>query len=261
MFSSAWAHRYVIRRLIRHDLQVRHRSSLLGLLSMFLHPLLMLALYLFVFSVVFGIRQGMPTGRVDFAFSVFVGMTVFAVFSECISAAPHALRANPNYVKKVVFPLEILVWVDLGSALLRFAAAVVALLACFALVKGQVHPVSILLPVVLLPLALHTLGVSWLLSAAGVFSGEVSRLMGSLTSALIFLSPVFYPAKAVPMPFSRLMDFNPLTAPIENARLLVLAGEMPEWRQFTLQLVVAAGVAWLGFFIFQRFRSEFADVL
>lgn len=228
---------------------------------MFLHPLLMLALYLFVFSVVFGIRQSMPTGRVDFAFSIFVGMTLFAVFSECISVAPHTLRANPNYVKKVAFPIEILVWVDLGSAFLRLAVAEVAMLACFALVKGQVHLASLLLPVILVPLALHTLGVSWLLTAAGVFSGEISRFMGNLTSALIFLSPVFYPAKAVPAPFSRLMDLNPLTAPIENARSLLLVGEIPEWRDFTLELAIAGGVAWFGFFVFQRFRGEFADAL
>lgn len=263
MLRSLARHRALIGQMTRRDVVGRYKGSMMGLAWSFLNPLLMLVIYTFVFRVIFKARWG-GTGeesRVDFAVILFVGMIIHALFAECVNRAPGLIVSNVNYVKKVVFPLEILVPMALGSALFHAAASTVVLMIVIVLTGGGLHPQALLAPVLVLPVALMALGVGWFLASLGVFLRDVGQVTALFTTALLFLSPVFYPLSALPPAFRALIQLNPLTVAIEQTRGAVIWGAWPDWTAYGLYLLAALAVASAGFWWFQRTRRGFADVL
>ena len=260
--GALWRHRVLIWQLTRRDVVGRYRGSLLGLLWSFLNPIFMLAVYTFVFSVVFQARWGPASeSKVEFAAVLFTGMIVHSLFAECLNRAPGLILGNVNYVKKVVFPLEILPWVAMGSALFHAAISVLVLLIFFAWTQQYLYWTALLLPVLLLPLVLFTMGLTWFLAATGVFLRDVGQTTGVVTTALLFLSPVFYPVSALPEAYRPLIYLNPLTFMIEQARGILLWGTMPDWSGLGAYLIFGFLTAWAGLFWFQKTRRGFADVL
>ena len=260
--GALWRHRVLIWQLTRRDVVGRYRGSLLGLLWSFLNPIFMLAVYTFVFSVVFQARWGPASeSKVEFAAVLFAGMIVHSLFAECLNRAPGLILGNVNYVKKVVFPLEILPWVAMGSALFHAAISVLVLLIFFAWTQHYLYWTALLLPVLLLPLVLFTMGLTWFLAATGVFLRDVGQTTGVVTTALLFLSPVFYPVSALPEAYRPLIYLNPLTFMIEQARGILLWGTMPDWSGLGAYLIFGFLTAWAGLFWFQKTRRGFADVL
>lgn len=251
--------------MTRREVVGRYRGSVAGLAWSFLHPLMMLAVYTFFFSVVFKARWGSGGGaesenRPMFALLLFIGLIVHGFFSEVVNRAPTLLLNHANYVKKVVFPLEILPVVTLGSAIFHAAASVLVLLAAIA-VFGQLHLTVLLMPLVLLPVALFALGLGLFLASLGVYLRDVSQTMGLLTTLLLFMSPVFYPVEALPPRLQPLMLLNPLTIVIEQARAVVIWGRMPNFLQLAVHVLVSLSVTWAGYAWFQRTRRGFSDVL
>ncbi len=241
----------------------RYRGSFMGLLWSFFNPLLMLAVYTFVFGVIFQARWSESSGSMaDFALILFTGLVVFNIFSECIIQAPGTIIANSNYVKRVVFPLEILSWVNIGTSLFHAAMSLVVLLVFYFIVNVSVQWTCIFLPLVLLPLIFLTLGFSWFLSSLGVYVRDVSHLVAIGTTVLMFMSPIFYPLKSVPVILRPLIEYlNPLTFIIVQARKVVLWGMMPDWTYFFIYLLFSIVIAWLGLVWFESTRKGFADVL
>jgi len=233
----------------------------MGLMWSLFHPILMLAVYTFVFSVIFNARWGGTGNRIEFAIMVFVGMIVHGFFAECVSRAPGLILGNPNFVKKVIFPLEVIPWTTLGVALFHAGISTLVLLAFSLLVRGELPWTAFLLPVVLLPLAFITLGSCWFLASLGVYIRDVGQIMGILTTVLLFLSPVFYPVTALPPEFAIVFHINPLTSPIEQARGVLILGHLPDWWSWTTSFVAGIAVAWAGLWWFQKTRRGFADVL
>ena len=263
MFGSHWRHRGLLWQMVRREVVGRYKGSAIGLAWSFLNPLLMLAIYTFVFSVVFKARWGAGDGddKVGFAVVLFVGMIVHGLFSECVNRAPGLIIANTNYVKKVVFPLEILPGVALGSALFHAAVSTVVLLVAMVMNGNPLHAEVLWAPVLLLPLAAAALGFGWFLASLGVFLRDVGQLTGIFTTALLFLSPVFYPVAAMPEEFRGVMQVNPLTPVIEQMRGAVIWGHAPDWTLYLVQSVTGIAIAWSGFWWFQKTRKGFADVL
>jgi lipopolysaccharide transport system permease protein len=262
LISNAWRHRELLAALSRRDVVGRYRGSFMGLAWSFLHPLVMLAVYTFVFGFVFRARWDAGSGSTaEFALVLFAGLLVYNVFAECANRAPTLVVGNPSYVKKVVFPLEVLPYVTLGAALFHLAIGLVVWVIFYALLIGT-PPVTIAwLPVVLLPLALLSLGVSWFLAALGVYLRDVAHVIGVATTALLFVTPVFYPLSALPPEWQRWMRLNPLTDVVESARGVLIWGRSPDWSHYGVSLAVAAAIAWLGYAWFQKTRRGFADVL
>lgn len=260
--DSLWCHRQLVWQLTKREVLGRYRGSLFGLVWSLANPLLMLAVYTLVFGYVFAARWG---GSVDstgeFALVLFTGLTVFNLFSECLSRAPNLIVANPNYVKKVVFPLECLPWVTLGAALFHTLVSLGVLLAALLAVRGAIPVTVVLLPFVLLPLVLLALGLTWLLAALGVYVRDTAQIVGVLVSVLLFLSPVFYPASALPPAVRRLFLLNPLVIILESARAVLLWGQAPDWLALAVCTVASGAVAWAGLVWFDRTRYGFADVL
>lgn len=262
LVGSLWDNRGLVSQLARRDITARYRGSLAGMAWAFINPLLMLGIYTFVFSVVFKARWGGSSlDHGSFAIVLFVGILVHGVFAECLNRAPGLILANAGYVKRVVFPLEILPWVGMGTALFHAATSFGVLLVAEWVVMGRVPWTVVFLPLVVVPLALATMGLSWVFAAIGVFIRDIGQMTSLLTMALLFLSPVFYPVSALPERYRFLFLLNPLTPIIELARDVVIWGRIPDWGTLGLCTGVSLVVAWLGFWAFQRMRPGFADVL
>jgi lipopolysaccharide transport system permease protein len=261
---SIWRNRSLIFEMTKREVLGRYRGSVLGLGWSLFHPLVMLAIYTFVFSIVFRARwpdMAGDSGTLDFALALFVGMILHSLFAECVNRAPNLITSNVNYVKKVVFPLEILPWVAMGSALFHGVISFVVLLAILVLSHGAAPLTVLLIPFVILPLLCVTIGVAWFLSALGVYLRDMWQMIGIITSIMLFLSPVFYPASAVPAGFRRLLYMNPLTFIIEQARDVVFIGKLPSVSGLLMYTVGSLFIAWAGFAWFQKTRKGFADVV
>lgn len=243
----------------------RYRGSFLGLLWSFITPVLMLAIYTFVFSVVFKVRLEPENGIYDdqfaFALLLFAGLIIFNLFSECLSRAPGLILANVNYVKKIIFPLEILPWVTLGSALFHAGISFLVLLVFLLVIGHPVHWTLLFLPIIVFPLLLLIMGLSWLLASVGVFVRDIGQFIGLILTMLMFMSPIFYPASALPEPVRDYLFLNPLTFIIEQTRGVVLYGQLPDWAGLAIYYMIALLVAWAGLMWFEKTRKGFADVL
>lgn len=260
--QSILKHRRLILEMVRREVVGRYRGSVMGLLWSFLTPVLMLVVYTFVFSVVFNARwAGGTDSKTEFAIVLFIGLMVFNLFSECINRAPTLILSNPNYVKKVIFPLEILPIVSIGTAIFHFVVNMLVWMLFYLIVFG-VPPISALwMPVVMLPLIILCIGLSWMLASLGVYLRDVGQVVGVITTMLMFMSPIFYPVAAMPEQFRGLMHLSPLTYFIEQARDLLAWGNGMHWTPWLKELFWALLVFMLGFAWFQKTRKGFADVI
>jgi len=262
MSRGVWRHRSLALMLARRDIIGRYRGSLLGVLRSLVYPLFMLAIYSFVFGGIFKFSWDAGSrSLLEFSLILFIGMMVFNLFSECVSRAPGVVLDHGSYVKKIVFPLEVLPVVLLAGALFQFLVNLCVWLLFYALFFQRPPLTALLLPLVILPLLLLTLGVSWVLASLGTYLRDIGHRVGALVTALLFLSPIFYPVTVLPERFRPFMYLNPLTQVIENARLVLIWGRLPDLGSWCLSLLGSGLVAWLGLVFFQRTRGGFADVL
>lgn len=252
-------------QLLLREVQGRYRGSWLGLGWTLLTPLLMLGVFTFVFGVVLQARWPQVPGVSDlgmlgFALKLFAGLIVFNLASEVLGRAPTLITANPNYVKKVLFPLELLPLAALGAALFHALVSFGVLLAVLGLL-GLWHWQALLLPLLLAPLLLTLAGLAWLLAALGVFVRDTAQFMGMVTTLMLFLSPIFYPLSTLPPELQPWLMLNPLTLPVEAVRAALIWGTPLPWSALGWYSLVAAAVAVLGWAFFARTRPGFADAV
>jgi lipopolysaccharide transport system permease protein len=260
---SLWRNRQLIVQMTKREVVGRYQGSALGLVWSFLTPVFMLAVYTFVFSVVFKARWGVggEESKTQFAVVLFVGMIVHGLFAEVLNRAPGLILGNVNYVKKVVFPLEILPVISMGAALFHSLVSLGVLLVAFVLFNGYLHWTAVFTPLVVLPLVILTLGLAWMLASLGVFLRDVGQTIGIITTVMMFLAPVFYPVTALPEEMRPWIMANPLTFIIEQAREVLIWGHLPNWLGLGTYTLAAAAIAWAGYAWFQKTRKGFADVL
>lgn len=262
--GALWQHRELWWRLTEREVLGRYRGSLLGVSWSFLNPLAMLGVYTFIFSQVFNARWGSTAnsgGPVAFAINLFAGLIVFNVFAECANKAPTTILLFPNYVKKVIFPLEILAAVAVGSALFH-ALTSLLVLAIFELIGFHHIPLQALwLPLVWLPLVLGCLAMNWILGALGVFLRDLGQIISVGVSMLMFLSPIFFPISALPKRWQPLLALNPLAGIIEQTRLVVVSGKNPDPIYLAGAILLSIFACELSFRGFQKAKRAFADVL
>lgn len=264
LFAGFWRERRLIGQLIRREVLGRYRGSLMGVAWSFLYPILMLAVYTFVFSVVFeakwpGMLEGQSKSR--FALLLFIGVIAHGLLAEAITKAPALVVGSANYVKKVVFPLETLGWSLVGSAAFHAFVSILILLGAQWLFEGWVPLTAWWLPVILLPLGFFALGAAWLLAALGVFIRDIAQLSGVFATVLMFLAPVFYPIAALPEEYRAWVYANPLTVVIEQSRAALFAGTAPDPVIMLRYYAIAMAFMFFGYWWFQKSRRGFADVL
>ena len=251
--------RYLLGQLVRRDVLLRYRGAMFGVLWIFLSPLLMLAIFAFVFGHVFQARWPEQREGLPFWLILYCGLIVFNVFGETVARAPAAVRSFPSYVKKIIFPVDILPLVPLGAALTHAAFNLLILAAALAF-TGNLSAGILLFPLLLLPVVLLGIGASWFLAAWGVFIKDMSQIVPLFVQMLLFLSPVFYPVSAVPAGLTLLYRYNPLGAVIEAARA-AMSGRPVPWAACSAALAAGIAAAILGHAFFQHSRDEFADAL
>lgn len=264
LFGGAWRERRLILKLIRRDVAGRYRGSVMGLAWSFLYPVLMLAVYTFVFSVVFEAKwPGIVGGqsRVSFALVLFVGVICHGMIAEALVKAPALVVGNASYVKKVVFPLDTLGWCLVGSAAFHAVVSLLILLVAALLFDRVPPPTALWLPVILLPLCFVALGITWLIASLGVFLRDVGQVTGVLSMVLMFLSPVFYPIASLPEAYRAWVYANPITLPIEQGRAALFAGKAPDAMPLLSYYLIATLFMVFGYWWFQKTRRGFADVL
>lgn len=257
-----WQHRHLIRSLAWREILGRYRGSAGGMVWSLVTPVLMLAVYTFVFSGIFQARWSQDASSpADYALQLFVGLLLHGLVAECLNRSPVLIVGNVSYVKRVVFPLATLPVVTLLSALFHFFIGVVVLLAFQLYFHGTLQWTLFWLPVVVLPYLVLLLGITWGLAALGVYLRDITQITGLLTIILMFLSPVFYPASALPERFRGIFNLNPLTLIIEQARDVVLNGVSPDLLSLGLYFVLSCVVCVMGFRMFSIMKRGFADVL
>lgn len=262
ILRSISSHQELVFELVKRDFIGRYKGSFMGMAWSLFHPLLMLTVYTLVFSVAFKARWGVgDESKLGFALALFSGMIVHGLFAECLNNAPRLISSQPNYVKKVIFPLEIMPWVTVISALMHFLVGL-SLLIAFILTSGMpLGPQVLLVPVIIMPLIIMTLGFTWIFASLGVYLRDVSQGMSIVTTVLMFLSPVFYPSSSLPENIQSLLIFNPITLPIEQLRNVLFWGKSIQWSSWSFSFVLSLLIVWLGFWWFQKSRKGFADVI
>lgn len=258
---SAAAHRDLIARLTRREIEARYRGSALGVLWAVVAPLLTMAVYAFVFSVVLSARWPNSPSTEETALIILSGLLLFQLFSEPFSRAPTLITENPSYVKKVVFPLETLAVVSVLVSIFNF---LVGLLVLVGFQTALLRPPTLALaatPVIVAPLVLMSLGVVWATASIGVFLRDIKQITGVVTTALLFMSPIVYPAEAMPERFRWLMDLNPMAGILADFRGALLDGAWPDPVTTAARFCAGAAVAWVGFAWFERTKKAFSDVL
>jgi lipopolysaccharide transport system permease protein len=262
MLSSVYRHRNLIIQMTKREIIGRYRGSMFGIAWSFFNPLIMLAVYTIVFSTVFQAKWGVGSdSKTEFALVLFVGMIVHGVLAESMNNSPSLILRNVSYVKKVVFPLETLPWVVMGSTLFHAFISLVVWVLFYAVVNHSMQWTVVFLPLVLFPLIFFSLGVSWMLASLGVYIRDIGQMTGILTTILLFMSPIFYPASRLPEPYQTIIYINPLTFVIEQARDVLMWGNMPNFTGMVIAYLISLLVAWIGFAWFQKTRQGFADVL
>jgi len=260
--KNLWEQRELIKQFTKRQVIARYKGSYLGILWSFITPLFLLIVFTFVFSVIFQARWGVSSGnKIEFALILFCGLTVFNIFAECLNSSPNMILNNVNYVKKVVFPLEILPLVILGSALVHAGISLIILFAGVAVFMQTINWTMIFLPLVILPLMLMSLGLSWFIAALGVYLRDIGHLVGVITQALMFLTPIFYPISIIPEKYLIFYYLNPIGYVVEDMRRIIIWGQLPDWGWLMFGTALSGLVAYLGYFWFQKARGGFADVL
>ena len=262
LMRGMWRSRDLVWQMTKREVIGRYRGSVLGLLWSFFNPILMLTIYTFVFSVVFKARWGSGgESRFEFALILFAGLIVFNLFAECVNRAPSLIVGNVNYVKKVVFPLEILPLVTMGAALFHCAISLGVLIVFYGLLSGSLPWTIVFAPVVVTPLLLVTLGLCWFLASFGVYVRDTAQAIGMLTTVILFVTPIFFPLSSLPEKYHTLVYLNPLTFIVEQMRAVLIWGTPPSWSGWCVAMLAGMLVAWLGLAWFQKTRRGFADVL
>lgn len=253
--------RALIRQMAVRDIAAKYKGSVAGIAWAFINPILMLLVYTFVFAVVFQARWPGVESKSHFTLVLFCGLILFSVFSECTNRAASLIHAHVNFVKRVRFPLEILVPVTVVTALFHAGISLLVLLVAMLILKGSVPVTFLLSIVVILPCVFLSLGMGWIVSAIAVYLRDTSQVVAFATTALMFLSPLFFPPQAIPEQFQSLLALNPLAQMIQDFRGVALFGEAPELSSWLLSLLFSYVFAWVGLLFFMRLRRGFSDVL
>jgi len=265
MFSVFVRQRVLIGQVAKRDVVSRYKGSYLGIVWSLVTPLLMLCVYGFVFTVLFkqsGNSSWPDSSKLDFPLTLFCGLIAYNVFAEVISRAPVLVTSNPNYVKKVRFPLEILAIAALYTALVNGGFGLAILLVGWIALHHSISSTIWLSPLMLLPLCIFTLGLAWLLSSLGVFIRDVMHPVGVLVQVMLFMSAVFYPLSILRNPLElKLIKLNPLVTMIDNLRRTLIWGMQPNWTWWGIAMAGSLVVMLLGYYWFMSSCKAFADVI
>lgn len=259
--AAAYRFRNLLYQLIKRDITSRYQGTVIGLAWPLVLPLLTLGVYAFVFGFVLQPRWPTDSTSGTFTSLLFTGLLVFSFFAECSSRSSSLIANNANYVKKVVFPIELLIWVPIGSAMFNMTLGLLAWLVVHFVGGGDLHFTMFLAPLVVIPFVIMCVGISYFLSAVGVFVRDVGQVVAVSVQLMMYLAPVIYPREVLPEEFQWIMALNPITIPVEQFRNVLNYGILPDFVSLVTYTFVACLVGGLGRVFFEKMRRGFADVI
>lgn len=251
----------MILELVRREFSGRYRNSLGGAAWAFAQPLLMLAIYTLVFGVILKSPRGLSVDTRQWSLMLFAGLIVFNAFAECLRRGPTLVSGNPNFVKKVVFPLEILPWVQGVTALANVAVSLAIWIVAYIVLVGVPKATLVYFPLILLAYFPLLLGVGWLLAPLGVITRDMEPFTGVIANALLFLTPIFFSRDAAPLLLQHALAWNPLTFVVEQSRQVLFAGQPPDLTGLALYTLWATLFSGLSLMLFRHLRPAFADLV
>ncbi len=261
-FSALWRYGSLTSELAKRDVQSRYKGASFGLLWSLISPFLMLCVYSLAFGVLLKSNWPQKNGyQHHFSVIIFVGLIVHGFFAECLARAPTVITGHPSFVKKVVFPLEILSWQVMLSGLFQAGMNILVFIVLSLLLEGHVSWMIVLLPVVFIPLIFMSLGVCWIFSALGVYLRDINQMMGVITMTMLFLSSAMIPVDTLSDSKRMLFHLNPMTFLIDQARAVALWGEYPDWVGLAEYTVGSLVLMYAGYAWFMATKKGFADVL
>lgn len=261
MFASFWLNRGLVFELTKREFSGRYRGSFGGILWSFMQPLFLLMVYTIAFGVILKTRWGFAGSTSDYALMLFAGLIIFNAFSEVLIKSPALINDNPNFVKKVIFPLELLPVITVANALIHAIIGVAVWFSGYILLSGVFKFTALLFPLILMSLIPLLLGIGWLLSSISVVVKDISQITGMVNHTLLFLTPIFYSIETAPPFLKKLLMLNPLTFIVEQFRLVLFYGEIPDLKGLLIYFIAASVFAWVSLSFFNRLRPTFADLV
>lgn len=253
---------FLLKELVKRDISGRYKDSMMGGVWAFVAPLIMLAVYTFVFSMVFQARWGdSGTSKTAFALNLFIGIILHGVLAESMSRAPSLMQQHASYVKKIIFPLWLLPMVPVISGTFHALISLIVLLLAVLLFQGLWPWQTLFLPFVFLPIVFFALGLAWLIAGIGVYFRDITQIMPMFITIMMFMAPIFYPASAIPEQYRSWLLLNPLTYAVEMGRGALFIGQLPSLSAYLIYLSAAVLSAAAGLWFFNKVRKGFADVL
>lgn len=260
--KDCWSNRLLLKQLVLREVYGRYQGTHLDFLWVILEPLLMLAVYTFVFRVIFNRHwYSEDESTLEFSVILFSGLLIFNLFRETINGAPRLILRNTNYVKKIVFPLEVLPLVSVLSGLYHLVINFIILIVMYVILYGMPHLVVLYVPLIIFPYVLILLGASLFLASIGVFFRDIAQIIGMVVMATLFLSAIFYPIESVPEKYQLWFHLNPVAFTAEQFREIIIWGRPPQWFWLIIYYPVSIMISWIGLVWFQKTRRGFADVL
>ncbi|HXC69814.1 MAG TPA: ABC transporter permease [Pyrinomonadaceae bacterium] len=245
----------------KRELSARYKGSALGIAWAVLTPVVMIAIFTFIFAGIFGARFGTDHSNWDYALYLFCGLLPWSMFQESVQQSANTIVVHSNLVKRVVFPLEALPAAQVFAALGNQLFATIALLIASVIIRQQLEVTALWLPVLLIPQLLLALGAAWLIASLGVFLRDIAQGVTLLLMAWMYLTPIIYPESIVPEQFRTFIDLNPFTSLVRSYRHIFLDGTAPDWRGLAYFTVFALLLFLFGYWWFARTRKSFADVV
>lgn len=261
LLATLWRHRELVIELTKREFSGRYRGSFGGVIWSFVQPLFLLTVYTIAFGVILKARWGFAGTTSEYALMLFAGLIIFNAFSECLNKSSTLVTANPNFVKKVVFPIELLPVITVATALIHAMIGTSVWFLGYVWLFGAPNEAAIFFPLVWICFSPFLLGVSLLLSALGVIAKDVDQLTGMLGHVLLFLTPIFYSIEAAPPLLQKLFILNPLTFVVEQYRLLLFYGQIPTLKSMAAYFMLASIFFWIALVLFRRLRPAFADMV
>jgi lipopolysaccharide transport system permease protein len=256
-----WDHRNLIAMMVRRDSFGKYKGSLLGILWPMINPIGHLILYTFLFCVILKVKLGGDGSTSNFALYLMAGLLPWGAFSEALSRSSVCILEHPNYVKRVIFPLQVLPVITVLSTLVTEAMAFLILVAGVALYSHHVHLTLLFLPLVCVSQLLLTTGICWFLAALGVYIRDIRHMMALALAAWMYATPIVYPATSLPQNFKFLLWLNPMAGIVLDYRRVVLQGLPPDWNHYFSYTLVGVVAFFIGFKFFQKTKKSFADVM
>ena len=261
-FSALGKYRHLTLEVTKREVLGRYRGASFGLLWSLINPFLMLIVYTLAFGYILKSRwPGYAGGTTEFALILYMGLIVHGMLAECMIRAPSLIPANANLVTRVVFPLHVLPWTVVLSALFHMLANALIFLLLSLLVRGHVPWTAIMLPLTWLPLVVLSVAISLFLAALGAYLRDIGQVMAALVTAMLFLSSAIVPVTALPERYRIVFELNPLTFIIDQSREVSFFGHMPDWKGLLIYMTVALVAVYAAHAVFQKARRGFADVL